>query len=100
MKVALPHQLGRAEARRRLREGIGELEGQLPGAIGAISTHWTSEDQLALAIRAMGQDLRGAIDIEDNRLVIALDLPSALALFEPMIAAALRAKGQKLLAKP
>ena len=38
MRVPIPHNLGKEEARRRLRTRIHELPGQLPGGAGEVTT--------------------------------------------------------------
>ena len=37
--VSIPHELGRAEARRRIEEGVGRLTSQI-GAVGDLKQHW------------------------------------------------------------
>ena len=45
----------------------------------------------------MGQGIDGRVLIEDAQVVFEVDLPPALSFVEPMIAGAIRDKGQKLL---
>jgi Putative polyhydroxyalkanoic acid system protein (PHA_gran_rgn) len=98
MRVALPHTLGRDEVRRRLKGRIHEIADVIPGGLADVTTGWPDEDRLDLAVRAMGQDVTGAIEIEDAQVVITVNLPLALAFVEPMIKGAIESKGRKLLA--
>ena len=97
MKTAIPHQLGREEARRRLRDGTARIDGRLPAQIADIAVTWPSEDRMDLAISAMGQSIPGHVDIEDDKLVVEVTLPPLLAMFEAPIEQAVRDNGMKLL---
>ncbi|QYU70147.1 polyhydroxyalkanoic acid system family protein [Leptolyngbya sp. 15MV] len=97
MRVAIPHELDRAVVRERLRSRSHEIADHVPGGMAQVETEWTSEDRLALTVKAMGQQLKGGIEIEERQLVIDLDLPPALSFVEPMIAGAIRQQTQKLL---
>ena len=96
MRVAIPHSLDQAEVRRRIKGSAHEIADALPGG-ARISTSWPSEDQMRLDIGVMGQSLLGAIEIEAGQVVISIDLPPLMALFEPMIQSALAANGRNLL---
>jgi len=45
----------------------------------------------------MGQAIDGTVEIEDGQVVFTVNLPGALSFVEPMIKAAIKDKGQKLL---
>jgi len=100
MEVAIPHSLGREEARRRLRENSHKMGDGIPGGMAQVETRWTGEDRMEMAIAAMGQALRGHIDVGDNQVVLSVDLPPALSFIEPLVAGAVRQQGQALLAAP
>ncbi len=97
MRVAIPHDLDHDVVRQRLRSRSHEIADHIPGGMAEVETSWTSEDRMGMTVRAMGQELHGAIEIEANQLVIDLALPAALSFIEPMIAGAIRQQGQKLL---
>ena len=65
MQVAIPHQLGKEEARRRLRTNSHRMGEAIPGGMTQVETTWPSEDRMVLAITAMGQSLNAHIYIED-----------------------------------
>lgn len=97
MRVAIPHDLGRDEARRRLKENIGSLSDFMPGGLAQVSATWPDEDTMAMTITAMGQTMGGRILVEEKQAVIEVTLPPALAFVEPMIQGAIEQSGRKLL---
>ena len=100
MQVPIPHNLGRDEARRRLRENSHKMADSFPGGMAKVETSWPSEDRMAMQIHAMGQAVVGHIDVEDRQVVLTVDLPPALGFIEPIIAGAIKQSGQKMLAPP
>lgn len=97
MRIAIPHNLGREEVRRRLQGRLPEVAQFVPGGLAEVETGWASEDRATLVVRAMMQEVTGAIDIEDTQLVFTVNLPPALSFVEPMIRGAIEDKGRKLL---
>jgi hypothetical protein len=97
MRVALPHDLGREEVRRRLRERSHEIADYIPGGLADVDTSWTDQDTMHLIVAAMGQRITGDIEIEDEKVIFEIDLPMALTFVRPMIEKAIRTNGQKML---
>jgi hypothetical protein len=95
--IDVPHKLGRAGARARLKSRIVELGGQMPGGIGQVRSSWPSEDEIALEISAMGQAIPARLEILDAVVRVHVSLPPMLAYFSSMIGAAVRDQGTKLL---
>jgi len=100
MQVAIPHQLGREEVRRRLSSSTHQIADAIPGGMADVQTDWVSEDTLSLAITAMGQVMQGRIDIRDTEVLFDIDLPPALGFIKPIVEGTIRQAGQKLLAPP
>lgn len=100
MEVEIPHSLGRDEVRRRLRENSHRIADNIPGGMADVQTSWPSEDRMTMAINAMGQMLTGHVDVEDSKVIFNMVLPAALGFLQPMVDAAIRDQGQKLLAPP
>lgn len=100
MQVAIPHELGRDEVRRRLKGSSHEIADAIPGGMADVTTSWPSDDRMNMAIRAMGQNLDGHIDIHDTEVVFMITLPPALGFIQPIVEGAIRQHGQKLLAPP
>ena len=100
MEVAIPHQLGRDEVRRRLRENSHRMADGIPGGMAEVSTSWPNEDRMDMAIAALGQSLVGHIDIGESQVVLNVDLPPSLGFLKPIVEGAIRQQGHKLLAGP
>lgn len=97
--ISIPHDLGRAEARRRMEQGFSQLGRQLgDGAASQFHKHWDG-DRLNFSIRAMGQSISGMLDVVDDAVRIELHLPNVLALMGDKIKGRLRKAGQLLLEK-
>lgn len=97
MRVAIPHDLDKPTVRDRLKTRSHLLAEKIPGGMADVQSAWVSEDQLDLAIKAMGQTLAGKILVEDGQVVIEMDLPPALAFIEPIVEGAIRQQGQVLI---
>lgn len=98
MRIPLSHSLGKDEVRSRMKARSHEIADAIPGGMAEVTTHWPSEDCMALDIHAAGSKITAKVEIEEDQVVFDVDLPRALSFFEPMIAGAIRNKGQKLLA--
>ncbi|TIX49541.1 polyhydroxyalkanoic acid system family protein [Alteraurantiacibacter aquimixticola] len=100
MQVAIPHQLGREEVRRRLKSNSHSIADAVPGGMAEVTTDWPSEDRMVMNIKAMGQDLTGHVDIADSEVVFVVELPAALGFIKPMVEGAIRQQGERLVAPP
>ena len=98
MRVALPHDLDKATLRERLRSRSHEIADHIPGGMAEVATSWPSEDRMDMVVRALGQDLHGAVELEDDQVVFTVVLPPALGFVEPIVEKAIKAGGQKMIA--
>ena len=98
MRVPISHSLPKEEVRRRLRERSHEIRDFIPGGMAQVTTDWPDEDHMTLGVKAMGQGIDGQVIVEEGQVVFEVNLPPALSFVEPMVSAAIRDKGQKLLA--
>ncbi len=96
--VNIPHQLGRAEARRRIETGFANISRQLPGSGGTCSQRWDG-DRLTFSIAALGQSISGVIDVLDAAVAIQIELPGVLGIIANGLQARLRNATQLLLKK-
>jgi len=96
--VTLPHQLGRAEARRRIETGFAKIVRQLPGGAGDCSERWEG-DRLVFAVATMGQTISGVIDVLDAAVKIEIELPGVLGIIAAGLRTRLQKVGQLLLTK-
>jgi hypothetical protein len=100
MRVALPHDLDKATVRERLRSRSHEIAEHIPGGMAEVSTTWVNEDRMDMTVRAMGQDLHGAVELEEGQVVFTVMLPPALGFIEPIVEKAIKASGRKLIEGP
>ncbi len=98
--MTLPHELGREEVRRRLRERSHEIADHLPGGMASVDTNWPSDDVMNISVDAMGQQVTGSVAIADKEVVVDFTLPLSLSFFKPLIEKAVQANSTKLLEKP
>lgn len=96
--VNIPHELGRAEARRRIETGFANIVEALPGKAGHCSQHWDG-DKLTFSVAAMGQTIAGVIDVLDAVVLMEIELPGVLGMIASGFKGRLRKAGQLLLTK-
>src|SRR3569833_2056763 len=95
IEVDLPHNLGKAEARRRIANNIHRLQEHIPGG-ATVQSGWTG-DQLNLNVQALGEAVQSTIDVEENKVRVRVLLPGMLGMFSGLIQGALQKKGCVLL---
>lgn len=96
--VNIPHELGRAEARRRIDEGVDRMIQQI-GAVGEIKRSWVG-DVLNFTVNAIGQSVTGTVAVEDREVRLEVHLPGILAMIANKVKGRLRDEGQLLLGGP
>jgi len=96
--ISIPHQLGRAEARRRIEAGFAKIIHQLPGRGGACSERWDG-DRLTFSVAAMGQTVTGVVDVLDTAVTMEIELPGVLGMIASGLKGRLQKVGQLLLTK-
>jgi hypothetical protein len=94
--VDVPHNLGAAEARKRVQANLHKLAGKLPAG-ATVTPAWEGE-RLKLELAMLSQQVGAWLDIFDNSVRITVNLPPALAFFRQAIEAGLRKSGTALLA--
>jgi hypothetical protein len=98
LTVTIPHQLGRAEARRRIETGFAKMLQGLPGGIGHCSERWEG-DRLVFSVGALAQTVTGFVDVEDAAVTMEIQLPGVLGLIASGFKSRLQTAGQLLLTK-
>ncbi len=98
LSISIPHQLGRAEARRRIETGFANLVRQLPGGGGTVSERWDG-DRLIFSVSGLGQSVSGVVDVLDGEVKMELQLPEILGLLAGGLKGRLQKAGQLLLTK-
>lgn len=95
--VSIPHRLGREEAVRRLKTGLGRAAASIP--VMQVEEERWSGDTLAFRIRALGQIATGQVDVADDHVKVEVVLPWLLQRFAEMAQATIKKRGQLLLTK-
>jgi hypothetical protein len=96
--VTIPHQLGRAEARRRMQGGFGRIREQIGGKSIAFSENWEDE-RLHFAAEAFGYRVSGRADVLDDSVRVELHLPWVLAAIAARLQHRVRSAATLLLEK-
>ena len=96
--VSIPHQLGRAEARRRIETGFAKIIHLLPGSAGSSHERWDG-DRLVFGVAAMGQNVSGVIEVLDTAVTMEIELPGVFGLIAGGLKDRLQKMGQLLLTK-
>ena len=96
--VNIPHELGRAEARRRIDEGVTQLTGQI-GAVGEVKRTWQG-DTLVFSLQAIGQTVSGNIAVAEHDVRLEVELPGIFAMVAGKLRGRLQNEGQILLNGP
>jgi hypothetical protein len=96
--VSVPHQLGRAEARKRIDEGFADLSRHLGGSPGALDKRWEG-DQLNFSLTSFGQSITGHVAVADAVVIVEVLLPGFLAMIAERVRGTLQKEGQLLLTK-
>ncbi|MEJ2814883.1 MULTISPECIES: polyhydroxyalkanoic acid system family protein [unclassified Caulobacter] len=96
--ITLPHQLGVAEARRRIDEGFGQLLSQTGGMVKDVNKSWAG-DALTFSAQAMGQPISGVLTVFADSVRMEIVLPGLLGMIAGKITGAVKKQGQLLLEK-
>ena len=96
--VNIPHQLGRAEARRRIDGGLSNLVQLMPGSGSAGSQRWDG-DRLTFGVPVLGQTVSGVIDVTDTEVRMQIDLPGIVRMIAGNLKDRLHKAGQLLLTR-
>ena len=91
LTVSLTHDLGKAEAIRRLKEGIGYVESRYGKAVTITHNEWTG-DRLNFGVTALMQSASGVVDVEEDRVILTVTLPFLLAVLADKAKALIRSE--------
>ncbi len=94
--VTIPHQLSRADAKRRIQEGLGQSRQQFGHLIGPIEEHWEG-DKVDLKITAAGQVLTGRATVSDQDVRVTIAVPWMLSMLAGTIRRSIEQQGRQLL---
>jgi hypothetical protein len=96
--VVIPHKIGKAEALRRIRDGLGRFNTEFAAFVTLERADWEG-DKLNFCTRSLGQRAHGAIEVYDAAVRLEVTLPWLLAKFAAAAQRVIGQKGQLLLEK-
>ncbi|GJD60565.1 polyhydroxyalkanoic acid system family protein [Methylobacterium frigidaeris] len=96
--VVIPHQIGRAEARRRIDARLGQGRDLVQKAGLTMQDPVWDGDTLAFVVGALGQTVSGIIAVEDEAARVEVRLPLLLGVFSGKVREVIAEKGGELLA--
>jgi hypothetical protein len=96
--VSVPHRLGREEAVRRLKSGLERTRSTFGTQFAVLEENW-SGDHLDLRVAMLGQTTNGTIDVADDHVRIAVELPWLLGMVAEKAKALIQKQGQLMLEK-
>jgi hypothetical protein len=96
--VQIPHRLGREEAVRRLKGGLGNARANFNNIMSVHEEAWNG-DRLQFHVSALGQHANGSIDVRDDHVLLEVTLPWLLGRFVEKIVPAVRKQATLLLEK-
>lgn len=96
--VVIPHRLGKDEALRRIRDGIGRARGEFARFVTIENESW-DDNRLTFSAKAMGQRAMGFIDVGEANVRLEVTLPWLLAKFAAAAQRVIGQKGQLMLEK-
>jgi hypothetical protein len=96
--VSIPHRLGRQEATRRIKTGLGNARTNYAQWLAIEEETW-SGDVLQFRVRAVGQTAGGKIEVFDDHVELEVTLPWLLGKFAGKLAPAIRREGVLMLEK-
>jgi hypothetical protein len=97
--VVIPHSLGKDEALRRIKGGIGRAQSEFTRLMSVEEEAWTG-DRLTFRVSALGQRAAGFIDVYEGAVRLEVTLPWLLAKFARAAQRVIGQKGQLMLEKP
>jgi hypothetical protein len=96
--ISIPHRLGKDEAMRRLKSGLGDARSSFGHLFTVEDETWTG-DRLQFRISALAQVASGTIDVADDHVRLEILLPWLLARVAEAIQPLIRREGTLMLEK-
>jgi len=96
--VSIPHRLGKAEATRRLKDGLGSVQANFGHLFTVQEETWTGE-RLHFRVSVLSQVASGNIDVADDHVQLEVALPWLLAKVAETLQPLIRREGTLMLEK-
>jgi hypothetical protein len=96
--VNIPHRLGKDEALRRIKAGLGRAETEFARLITIENQTWDG-DRLTFSVKSLGQRASGTIDVNEAAVRLEVTLPWLLSRFAHAAQRVIGQKGHLMLEK-
>ncbi|MDG2571140.1 polyhydroxyalkanoic acid system family protein [Vibrio parahaemolyticus] len=96
--VSIPHNLGQAEAMRRLHGGMSGLKSQFGDKVASIDETWNG-NRMDFRVGAMGQNVSGHLEVMQDVVRVVVQLPWILAMIAEKAKTFIQKQGTLLLEK-
>jgi hypothetical protein len=96
--VSIPHNLGQAEAMRRLQGGMAGVKSQFGDKVASIQETW-SGNRMDFRVGAMGQNVSGHLEVMQDQVRVEVQLPWILAMVAEKAKTFIQKQGTLLLEK-
>lgn len=97
MKLEVPHQVGRDEARRRLQTRLEEAKREMAGRPVSLDEERWEGDSLIFRLQAFGMGVQGSATADDDHVRVEAKLPLAAMMMRGTIESQLRAELERIL---
>ena len=98
LTVAIPHNLGKEEALRRIQGGLATARSRFASHLVVREERWT-DDHLDFHVAALRQEMKGTIDVGQSEVTLMVELPWVLAVLAEKAKALLTKQGTLMLEK-
>jgi hypothetical protein len=99
LTITIPHQLGLAEAKRRVGAHADQLLGQQGGLLERVEQRWEG-DTLHFHVGAVGQAISGTALFTEQNVQLDIALPWMLSLLAGSVKKRIEQQGKNLLGPP
>ena len=96
LTATIPHQLTRAEAKRRIQEQVGDVRQQHGALLTNLRETWTG-DTMAFSLMALGQSISGRLTVDDQAVHLTVALPWFLRLLAGTLQPRIEQQGRLVL---
>ena len=97
VSFSVPHQLGQAEAVRRMQEKADEVKKSFGNDVSNAFDRWNG-NQLDFGFTSMGMNVKGNMAVEEADVKVRVELPMVAMMFKGMVEKRVREELGKLLA--
>ena len=97
LSLSIPHQLSRADARRKTEELVAQFQQQAAG-LGHVQEHWNG-DTMDFTVVFMGMPVTGQAQVEDRAVRMEVEMPWLLAKLAGSFQQTLEHQGRQLLGR-